>query len=368
MENSSTRRTGNLPCIIGFFPCLRIFKQREANMALKAKELAEYLGAKLMGDSNCMVAGVAQPENATSTDLIYVESARHLGRAEESAAKCVLAPEGLLLKNKTTLVVDNPKLAFAKASARLLPAFSPTPGIHASAIVAPSARLNSGVFVGPYVVIEGEVEIGKGSVVEAFCFLGRGSSIGEKCRLHPRVTLYASAKLASRVEVHSGTVIGSDGFGYVSGEGRHWKFPQVGTVEIGNDVEIGSNTTIDRGSLGVTRIADGVKIDNLVQIAHNVSIGAHSIVAAQTGISGSSSLAEHVTLAGQVGIADHCTLEHGAIVGAQGGVPTGKTIRKGQTVWGTPARPLEKFKKQYAALARLPDLIKRIENIEKAKR
>jgi UDP-3-O-[3-hydroxymyristoyl] glucosamine N-acyltransferase len=337
-------------------------------MALTASELAEFLGAKLMGDSHSIVSGVGLPESAKLDDLIYVESARHQSRAEESAAKCVLAPEGLLLKNKTTLVAGNPKLAFAKASARLLPNFSPTPGIHASAIVASTARLKPNVFVGPYVVIEEEVEIGEGSIVEAFCFLGRGSSIGEKCRLHPRVTLYAGAKLACRVEVHSGAVIGSDGFGYVFGEGRHWKFPQVGSVAIGNDVEIGSNTTIDRGSLGVTHIEAGVKIDNLVQIAHNVSIGAHSIVAAQTGISGSSSLGQGVTLAGQVGIADHCNLEDGTIVGAQGGVPSGKTIRKGQTVWGTPARPWEKFKKQYAALARLPDLIQRIENIEKAKR
>jgi UDP-3-O-[3-hydroxymyristoyl] glucosamine N-acyltransferase len=337
-------------------------------MALRASELAEFLGANLVGDGNSVVSGVARPESAKLDDLIYVESARHQSRAEESAAKCVLAPEGLLLKNKTTLVVDNPKLAFAKASTRLLPNFSPPPGIHASAIVASSALLKPNVFIGPFVVIEGEVEIGEGAVIEAFCFLGRGSSIGEKCRLHPRVTLYPGAKLASRVEVHSGAVIGSDGFGYVFGEGRHWKFPQVGAVEIGNDVEIGSNATIDRGSLGVTRIEADVKIDNLVQIAHNVSIGGHSIVAAQTGISGSSSLGKGVTLAGQVGIADHCNLEDGAIVGAQGGVPSGKTIRKGQKVWGTPARPLEKFKKQYAAFTRLPDLIERIENIEKAKR
>src|ERR1700684_4152139 len=337
-------------------------------MSVTASELAAFLGANLVGDANSIVSGVALPESAKPSDLIYVDSARHLLRAEGSAAQCVLAPEGLLLKNKTILVVDNPKLAFAKASARLLPIYSPIPGIHASAIVASSARLRPNVFVGPYGVIEDEVEIGEGSIVEAFCFLGRGSSIGEKCRLHPRVTLYSGAKLASRVEVHSGAVIGSDGFGYVFGEGHHWKFPQVGTVEIGEDVEIGSNTTIDRGSLGITRIEAGVKIDNLVQIGHNVSIGARSIVAAQTGISGSSSLGEGVTLAGQVGIADHCKLEAGTVVGAQGGVPSGKTIRQGQTVWGTPARPLTKFKKQYAALARLPDLIERVENIEKAKR
>src|SRR6202453_2390626 len=224
-------------------------------MALTASELAEFLGAKLLGDSHSIVSGVALPESAKLDDLIYVESARHQSRGEESAAKCVLAPEGLLLKNKTILVAGNPKLAFAKASTRLLPNFSPTPVIHASAIVASTARLKPHVFVGPYVVIEEEVEIGEGSIVEAFCFLGRGSSIGEKCRLHPRVTLYAGARLGEDVEIHSGVVIGSDGFGYVFGDGRHWKFPQIVTVEIGDNVEIGCNTTIDRGSLGAPRAA-----------------------------------------------------------------------------------------------------------------
>jgi len=336
-------------------------------MALTAYELAEFLGAKLVGDDQAMVSGVALPESAKPQDLIYLESPRQQRRAEDSPAQCVLAPQGLLLKNKTTLLVENPKLAFAKASARLLPNYSPPPGVHPSAIVASSARLRPNAFVGPYVVIEDEVEIGEDSIVEAFCFLGRGSAIGEKCRLHPRVTLYPGAKLAARVEVHAGAVIGSDGFGYVFGEGRHWKFPQIGSVEIGDDVEVGSNATIDRGSLGVTRIAADVKIDNLVQVAHNVAIGQHSLVAAQTGISGSSKLGEGVILAGQTGIGDHCNLEDGVIVGAQGGVASRKTVRRGQTVWGTPARPLEKFKKQYAAFARLPALMERVEKIENEK-
>ena len=336
-------------------------------MALTARELADFIGAKLLGDDSVVVSGMAAPESAGPQDLIYLDSLRYQGRAQESAAKCVLAPLGWSLKGKTILEVENPKLAFAKASVRLLPNYAPPAGVHPSAIVASSARISPNVFIGPYVVIEDEVEIGEDSIVEAFCFLGRGSAIGEKCRLHPRVTLYPGAKLAARVEVHSGAVVGSDGFGYVFGDGRHWKFPQVGSVEIGDDVEVGSNTTIDRGSLGVTRIACEVKIDNLVQVAHNVSIGKRSLVAAQTGVSGSTSLGEGVILAGQVGLGDHCTIEDRAIVGAQAGVPTGKTIRQGQTVWGTPARPIEKYKKQYAAFARLPELIARIENIEKGK-
>jgi UDP-3-O-[3-hydroxymyristoyl] glucosamine N-acyltransferase len=181
--------------------------------------------------------------------------------------------------------------------------------------------------------------------------------VGEDCRLHPRVTLYPGARLGSRVAIHSGVVVGGDGFGYVFGEGRHWKFPQIGSVEIEDDVEIGCNTTIDRGSLGETRIGKGVKIDNLVQVAHNVQIGEHSVIAAQTGISGSTILGRHVSVGGQAGIGDHAVIEDEANVGGQAGVLVGKTIRRGQTVWGTPARPLDKFKEHYAWSAQLPEII-----------
>ncbi|HXN97955.1 MAG TPA: UDP-3-O-(3-hydroxymyristoyl)glucosamine N-acyltransferase [Candidatus Acidoferrales bacterium] len=336
-------------------------------MTCTVGELAEFLGATIVGNSQAQLSGVAMPENARAEDLIYVDSPRHQQRAEDSAAQCVLAPAGLQLKGKTILSVENPKLAFAKASARLLPEFAPPPGVHPTAIVASSAKLGLNVFIGPYVVIEDDVEIGGGTIVEAFCFLGRGSTIGEECRLHPRVTLYANSRLAKGVELHSGVVIGGDGFGYVFGEGRHWKFPQTGTVEIGDNVEIGCNTTIDRGSLGATRIAADVKIDNLVQVAHNVSVGEHSILVSQTGIAGSCSLGAGVILGGQVGIGDHCHLEDGVIVGAQGGVPSGKTIRRGQTVWGTPARPFDRYKKQYAALLRLPELVERVGKLEQGK-
>jgi UDP-3-O-[3-hydroxymyristoyl] glucosamine N-acyltransferase len=176
--------------------------------------------------------------------------------------------------------------------------------------------------------------------------------------------MYARARVGHRVEIHAGTVIGADGFGYVYGDGRYWKFPQVGIVEIGDDVEIGANATIDRGSLDDTRIAEGVKLDNLVHVGHNVQIGAHTVIAAQTGISGSSRVGHHVVVGGQVGIADHCTLEDGAIAGAQAGIPTGKTIRAGQTVWGTPAREIGKFKEAYAWYARLPELGARIKELE----
>jgi len=331
-----------------------------------AGELAKYLGADLHGDAMAQVSGVASPERASAEDLVYVESPRHRERAAGSAAACVIVGEGTRVAGKTVLQVREPKLAFAKAAALLTKEPAPRPSVHATAIVAATAKVAPGAFVGPYVVIEDEVTVGDGAIVEAFCFLGRGAQVGAHCRLHPRVTLYAGAKLGDRVEVHSGAVIGADGFGYVFGEGRHWKFPQVGGVEIGDDVEIGANTAIDRGSLETTHIGNGVKIDNLVQVAHNVRIGEHSVLAAQTGVSGSSTLGKNVVVGGQVGIADHCTLEDGAIAGAQAGIPTGKTIHGGQVVWGTPARNLEKFKRQYAWFARLPELAERLRKLESA--
>jgi UDP-3-O-[3-hydroxymyristoyl] glucosamine N-acyltransferase len=329
-----------------------------------AAELANYLGATLDGDRDAPITGVASPERAGAEDLIYVDSARHLDRAAKSAARCLLAHQGTRLPGKTVIQATDPKLAFAKAAAWLLPRVAPLSVIHSTAIVPASARLGTNVSIGAYVVIEDDVEIGANTVIEPFCFLGRAARLGDDCWLHPRVTLYGGTQLGNRVELHSGATIGSDGFGYVSGEGRHWKFPQVGGVNIGDDVEIGAGATIDRGSLESTQIANGVKIDNLVHVAHNVRIGEHTVIAAQTGISGSSTLGKNVIVGGQVGIADHCTLEDGAIAGAQAGIPTAKIIRRGQTVWGTPARPLEKFKEQYAWFARLPELAERLRKIE----
>jgi UDP-3-O-[3-hydroxymyristoyl] glucosamine N-acyltransferase len=333
-------------------------------MIRTAGELANYLGATIRGDASLKIAGIASPERARREDLIYVDSPRHVERAQKSAAQCVIADAPVHIGGKTIIEAHEPKFAFAKAALWLLPKQAPLAVIHPTAIVPPSARVATSVSIGAYVVIENDVEIGANTVIEPFCFLGRDTRVGEDCWLHPRVTLYAGTHLDNRVEVHSGVVIGGDGFGYVFGEGRHWKFPQIGTVEIGDDVEIGSNATIDRGSLDATQIARGAKIDNLVQVAHNVKIGEHTVVAAQTGISGSSTLGKNVIVGGQVGIADHCTLQDGAIAGAQAGIPTGKTIRSGQTVWGTPARPLDRFKEQYAWFARLPELAERLRALE----
>ena len=334
------------------------------SMTRRAAELADYLGAKLMGETDARIAGVAAAESACPEDLIYAESRAHFAQAAKSRAVCILAQPGMCAAGKTVLETATPKLAFAKAAAWLMPPAMPPPGVHATAQIAPSARIAKSAAIGPYVVVEDDATIGEGTWIEPFCVIGKGSLIGSNCRLHPHVTLYAGTVLGNRVEIHSGTVIGGDGFGYVFGEGRQWKFPQVGSVTLEDDVEIGCNTAIDRGSLGATRIAAGVKIDNLVQVAHNVQIGEHSILVSQAGISGSTTLGKRVVVAGQAGFGDHAVVEDNAMIGGQAGVLPGKIVRSGQVVWGTPCRPLEKFKEQHAWFARLPELARRLKQLE----
>jgi UDP-3-O-[3-hydroxymyristoyl] glucosamine N-acyltransferase len=337
-------------------------------MTRTAHELAEFLGCKLEGDGAVQLSGVAAPDSAGANDLIYVDKLSHLARASGSQARCVVVGLELPMHGKTLLRASHPKLAFAKAAAWLLPPVPIAMGIHPMAVISPTAQLANGVAVGPYAVIEENVKVGSGTEIGAFSFIGRDTQLGAHCRLYPRVTLYAGACLGDAVILHSGVVIGSDGFGYVTEDGKRWKFPQVGQVKIGNDVEIGANTTIDRGSLDRTDISAGVKIDNLVHIAHNVRIGANTVIAAQTGVSGSVEIGRDVVIGGQVGVADHCRIEDSAVIGSQAGIPTGKTIRGGQVVWGTPARPLEKFKKLYAWWGRVPELAERIARLEKNSR
>jgi UDP-3-O-[3-hydroxymyristoyl] glucosamine N-acyltransferase len=334
-------------------------------MTRTAHELANFLTCALEGDGTVQLSGVAAPGSATATDLIYVEKARHSARAAASQARCVVIAPELTVDGKTLLRAANPKLAFARAAAWLVPPAPIATGIHPTAIISPAAQLARGVAVGPYAVIEENVKVGTGTEIGAFCFLGRDAQVGAHCRLYPRVTLYAGAWLGDGVILHAGAVIGSDGFGYVADAGVRWKFPQVGQVRIGNDVEVGANTTIDRGSLDRTEISAGVKIDNLVHVAHNVQIGENTVIAAQTGISGSAVIGRDVAFGGQAGLGDHCLIEDGAVIGGQAGILPGKTIRSGQIVWGTPARPLEKFKEQFAWSARLPELAGRIAKLEK---
>jgi UDP-3-O-[3-hydroxymyristoyl] glucosamine N-acyltransferase len=333
-------------------------------MRQTAKDLADAIGARLEGDGAVEIGGVAAPERAGAGDLIYVDATKHAKRAAASAAACVVAGEGMALPGKTVLRSAQPKVAFAQAAELLLGRTPIASGIHPTAIVAPLARIAAGVGIGPYAVIGEDAHVGAATQIGAHAVIGAGCWIGENCRIHPRVTLYGGVRLGHRVEIHSGAVIGADGFGYASGGGKHWKFPQAGIVEIGDDVEIGANSTIDRGSLDDTRIAEGAKLDNLVHVGHNCQIGAHSLIAAQAGLSGSCVFGRHVVVGGQAGFGERCKLEDRAVIGGQSGVLGGKTIRAGETVWGTPARSLEKFKELYVWFARLPELAARIKTLE----
>lgn len=333
-------------------------------MTRTAGELSNAIGARIEGDAAVELRGVAAPERAGARDLIYLESAKYAARVAASAAVCVIAPESVVLREKTVLRHAQPKVAFAKAAALLVEPKPISAGIHPTAIVPSLARIGAGVSIGPYTVIGEDVHIGDGTQIGAHTSIAAGCWIGQGCRIHPRVTLYGGVRLGDRVEIHAGAVIGADGFGYAYGEGRYWKFPQVGIVELGDDVEIGANSTIDRGSLDDTRIAEGVKLDNLVHVGHNCQIGAHTVIAALTGISGSCVFGKGVVIGGQAGFGEHCHLEDGAVIGGQSGVLGGKLIRSGQTVWGTPARSLDKFKEQYVWYTRLPELAARIKDLE----
>jgi UDP-3-O-[3-hydroxymyristoyl] glucosamine N-acyltransferase len=329
-----------------------------------AQELAAVIAAEIEGDSSVEINSVAAPERAGSHDVIYLDSAKHSARVLASAARCVIAPKGIPLAGKTVLRTANPKLSFAKAAQYLLERAPIASGVHPTAVIAPLAKIAPTASIGPYAVIGEDAHIGEHAQIGAHAVIGAGCWIGEHCRIHPHVTVYNSMRVGNRVEIHSGAVIGADGFGYAFGENRYTKFPQLGIVEIADDVEIGANTTIDRGSLDDTRIAEGVKLDNLVHVGHNVQIGAHTVIAAQTGISGSCTLGHHVILGGQAGLGEHCTVEDSAIAGGQSGILNGKTIRSGRTVWGTPARDLDKFKESFAWQAKLPQLAARIKKLE----
>ena len=316
-----------------------------------AQEIAEYVGGDLRGDPRVALNSIASLKNAGPDDLSYAEERFH-DDVVRSRAGCVIVGSGDF-PSKTVIVVGNPKLAFARAAARLLAEPTDDAGIHPSATVAPDAEIGNGVKIGPGAVVEAGAVIGDRTFIEAGCYVGKGSRIGNDCLLYPRVVIYRNVEIGNRVIVHAGAVIGADGFGFVKDGAAHVKFPQVGKVIIEDDVEIGANTCIDRGSLETTIIRRGVKLDNLIQIAHNVEIGEHTVIAAQTGISGSSKLGPQCIIGGQVGIGEHAHLDHDTIIGGQGGVLNGKHVREREVLWGTPVRPLKEFLLQQAYLARL---------------
>jgi UDP-3-O-[3-hydroxymyristoyl] glucosamine N-acyltransferase len=322
-------------------------------------ELIRGLGGALVGgDALTVVARVDSAEVADEADLVFGDSPVSAGKAVRSGAGAAVVPLGFVPPADCRMAVieaKQPRLWFAQA-ARLLAAPLPATGVDASAEVARDAELGEGVSVGPCAVVGAGAVIGRSSRIEAGAVIGEGVRIGEGCRIYPRAVLYPGTTVGDRVVVHAGAVLGADGFGYVrdAETGRYTQFPQQGRLVIEDDVEIGANTTIDRGALAETRIRRGVKLDNLVHIGHNCDIGDDVVIASQTGISGSSSVGKGAILAGQVGIGDHAHVGDGVILGGQAGVLSGKTLAtRGTVLWGTPAKPLREYLRELATLARL---------------
>ncbi|MGO9086893.1 MAG: UDP-3-O-(3-hydroxymyristoyl)glucosamine N-acyltransferase [Candidatus Sulfotelmatobacter sp.] len=331
-------------------------------------EIAEAVGARLIGDGHIAVTSVASIESASPEDLVFVEDEKHLAAALQSGAGAVIAggfAESVTC-SKPLLLSDQPKLAFARAARCLreessleagsLQAGAQQGSVHQSAVIHPSAMLGAGVRIEERAVIGERAHIGDRARIGAGCVIGAGVTIGGDCEVYPNVTIYPGSRLGDRVIVHAGAVLGSDGFGYVrDGKTGHYeKFPQVGRLVIEDDVEIGANATVDRGALDETRIRRGAKIDNLVHVGHNCQIGEDVVIAAQTGLSGSIVIENGAVLGGQVGIGEHATIGEGVMLGGQGGVLPNKVLRgKGVAFWGTPAQPLRQYLKQLATLARL---------------
>ena len=325
------------------------------------REIADLVGGRVHGDGALEIRTVGSLERATRGALAYAEG-KHLAKLAGTEASCVLIPEGEI-PDRTVIVVPRPRAAFARAAQWLLPPRLPPPGVHETALVAGDATLGADVSVGAWTIVEGGAAIGSGTVVYPGAYVGAGASLGAHCIVYPRVVLYPGTTVGNRVVLHAGVVIGSDGFGFVFDGERQIKVPQVGRAQIGDDVEIGANACIDRGALDETIVADGVKIDNLCHLGHNVRIGNHAVISAQTGIAGSSTVGREAIIGGQVGIADYCRIDDHGVVGAQCGIPSRKRVPAGQPFWGTPARPLKDIKKQQGYLRRLPRMAAELESL-----
>jgi UDP-3-O-[3-hydroxymyristoyl] glucosamine N-acyltransferase len=322
-------------------------------------ELIDRLGGELLqGDPETLLAGVADVEQAKELDLVFGEDSTAADKAVRGWASAAVVPTGCRPATRghaAVIAAAQPRLWFARA-ARLLAEPLPAMGRHPAATIAPDARVAETASIGAGVVVGHGAVIGDFSRVEAGAVVGNGVRIGEDCRIYPRAVLYPGTVVGDRVVIHAGAVLGADGFGYVRDRetGAYTQFPQQGRLVIEDDVEIGANTTIDRGALLETRIRRGVKLDNLVHIGHNCDIGEDVVIASQTGISGSSTVGKGAILAGQVGIGDHAHVGDGVILGGQAGVLSGKTLTtKGTVLWGTPAKPLREYLRELATLARL---------------
>jgi len=333
---------------------------------MRVRELADWLGATFEGDGEKELTGVAPLETAGASDVAFAATRKAAAQAESSAAGCLLVPEDWPGPSYRTVIrVAQPRTAFARALNRFCPTAELKPGIHPTAVIGKDVELAAMVYIGPHAVVGDGTRVGAASGIGAGSVVGKRVTIGEGCMLHPHVTIYDNVDIGRRAILHSGVVIGADGFGYVMEEDRWQKFPQVGRVEIGDFVEIGANSCVDRAAMGVTSIGEGTKLDNMVHVGHNCRIGKHVVVAAQTGFSGGVIVEDYAVIGGQVGIGDKARIQSRAVLGSGCGVLTSKIVRSGETVWGTPARPLKLHLEQLANLARLPDLRREVAELKR---
>ncbi|HYK88322.1 MAG TPA: UDP-3-O-(3-hydroxymyristoyl)glucosamine N-acyltransferase [Acidobacteriota bacterium] len=334
-------------------------------MTYTISEMAALLGLPFQGEGSRQLVRVSKWDAADVGSLVFLESReRQVQIPETLQCACILAPRELVPPGINAIFSERPKLDFARAGALL----SPRPcgkGLRdPTSVISQTARIEEGVDIGPHVTVGEGARIGRGSILQAGVVVGDGCIIGQQCFLYPRVVLYPGAELRNRVILHSGVIVGGDGFGYVFDGKTQVKFPQIGLVLVEDDVEIGCNTTLDRGSLGTTRIGAGTKIDNLVQIAHNVQIGQGVVIAAQTGISGSTVIEDYAVIGGQVGFGDHARVQKGAVIGSKAGVLPGKIVRSGDVYWGVPVRPLREYKRLNALFGRLPEMKEDIDTLK----
>jgi UDP-3-O-[3-hydroxymyristoyl] glucosamine N-acyltransferase len=332
-------------------------------MHFTASQLAEQLGGKVVGDGAVELTGFAPADTARPGDLTFAENDKYFARAEQSLASAILVDGQFSSSKKVLIKVTNARVAFAKVLPLLFPPACPVPGVHSTAIIASSAQVDPTACIGPYCKIGERARIGPRCALEGGNHVGADSELAEEVHLFPNVTIYPGCRIGKRVRIHAGAVIGADGFGYVFDQGAHLKVPQIGDVVIHDDVEIGANVTIDRGALGSTVIGKGTKIDNLVQIAHNVVIGEHCLIVAQAGIAGSTRLGNYVTLAGQAGIAGHLKIGDKVTVAGKAGVMN--DIPDGEKWLGAPAQPDWVQKREWIAIRRLPELLQRVAELEK---
>lgn len=328
-------------------------------------DFAKIIGGTVVGDGMTPIEGITNFENPLQGHISFVQDEKGFKTLEASQIACIIVPKKIQTSSKVLIQVDHPKRAWAKLLRELFPAPKFPEGLSPHASIAPTARIGKHVTIEPFVTIADHAVIGDHTVICSHVFIGENVKIGAQCVLHPNVTIYRDSELGTNVIVHAGSVIGADGFGYVATQEAHEKLPQIGNVIIEDDVEIGACVTVDRAAIGSTRIGKGCKIDNLVQIAHNVILGPHTVISAQTGISGSCKIGSHVTMGGSVGVGDHVEIGDWAMIGAGAGFPSNKKVPGKQVYFGQPARPYDEMRRQFGAQLRAAETLDDVRALKK---